>query len=73
VFEENGIDANIRLARLLVASGLAESNADGERKIKAGAVKIQGADRGTPVHVVRRGVGPFSIRVGKRAKWIVIT
>jgi tyrosyl-tRNA synthetase len=79
IFEDNGIDANVRLARLLVASGLAESNADAERKFKAGAVrtqetvKIQGSDRGTPVLILRRGVAPFSIRVGKRAKKIVIT
>jgi tyrosyl-tRNA synthetase len=79
IFEDNGVDASVRLARLLVACGLAESNADGERKFKAGAVraeetvKIQGADRGTPVLILRRGVAPFSIRVGKRAKRIVIT
>jgi tyrosyl-tRNA synthetase len=82
VFEDNGIDANVRLARLLVACGLAESNSDGERKFKAGAVKIQGADRGTPVLEVRRGIAfiigvdkidDLTIRVGKRAKRIVIT
>jgi tyrosyl-tRNA synthetase len=79
IFEDNGIDANVRLARLLVASGLAESNADGERKFRAGAVRpeetitIQGSDRGTPVLILRRGIAPFSIRVGKRAKMIVIT
>ena len=79
IFEDNGIDANVRLARLLVASGLAESNADGERKFRAGAVRpeetitIQGSDRGTPVLTLRRGIAPFSIRVGKRAKMIVIT
>jgi tyrosyl-tRNA synthetase len=79
IFEDNGIDANVRLARLLVASGLADSNADGERKFRAGAVRpeatitIQGSDRGTPVLILRRGIAPFSIRVGKRAKMIVIT
>jgi tyrosyl-tRNA synthetase len=87
-FEDDGIQANVRLSRLLVACGLAESNADGERKIKAGAVKIQGSNRGVSGVVLRSGdrfpitvsehlpitVGEqLSIRVGKRAKMIVIT
>ncbi|MBB5340429.1 tyrosine--tRNA ligase [Tunturiibacter gelidoferens] len=78
----------VRLSRLLVACGLADSNTDGERKIRAGAVKIQGSDRGVSGVVLRSGdrfpisvseqlpitVGEqFSIRVGKRAKMIVIT
>ncbi len=70
--------AIVRLSRLLVACGLAESNADGERKIKAGAfhategVTIQGADRGVLEIVVRSGER-FPLRVGKRAKMVVIS
>jgi tyrosyl-tRNA synthetase len=69
--------AVVRLSKLLVASGLAESNNDGERKIKAGAAKpddsvqIQGKDRGV-IEVVLFGGEEFSIRVGKRAKKIKI-
>jgi hypothetical protein len=57
---------------------LAESNADGERKIKAGAfhrtdaVEIQGADRGV-FEIVLRGGERFPLRVGKRAKMVVIS
>ena len=69
--------AVVKLSRLLVASGLAESNTDGERKIKAGAaklddsVRIQGKDRGV-TEVVLFGGERFSLRIGKRAKMIRI-
>ncbi|MEO8737403.1 MAG: tyrosine--tRNA ligase [Edaphobacter sp.] len=69
--------AIVKLSKLLVASGLAESNSDGERKIKAGAVKpgdsvrIQGKDRGV-TEVVFFGGERFSLRVGKRAKMVKI-
>jgi tyrosyl-tRNA synthetase len=69
--------AVVKLSKLLVASGLAESNSDGERKIKAGAakpddsVRIQGKDRGV-TEVVFFGGERFSLRVGRRAKMIRI-
>jgi tyrosyl-tRNA synthetase len=69
--------AQVKLSKLLVAAGLAESNKDGDRKDKAGAVKvdevveIQGSDRGTSEVVLFPGY-EFSIRVGKRAKKIHI-
>ena len=74
--ETDGV--HVRLSRLLVACGLAESNADGERKIKAGAfhpteaVEIQGADRGV-LEIVLRGGERFPLRVGKKAKMVVIS
>jgi tyrosyl-tRNA synthetase len=66
--------AIVRVSRLLVACGLAESNSDGERKIKAGAVTIQGEDRGVSEMVLRGGGQrfPLGVRVGKRAKMVVI-
>jgi tyrosyl-tRNA synthetase len=76
-FEDSG-EAIVRLSRLLVSCGLAESNTDGERKIKAGAVhpkdsvQIQGADRGVSEVILRSGQR-FPLRVGKRAKMVVIT
>jgi len=68
--------ASVKLSKLLVAAGLAESNSDGERKIKAGAAKaesvqIQGSDRGV-TEIVLVGGEEFSLRVGKRAKKVKI-
>ncbi|HMH15532.1 MAG TPA: tyrosine--tRNA ligase [Edaphobacter sp.] len=69
--------ASVKLSKLLVAAGLAESNSDGERKIKAGAAKpdesvqIQGSDRGV-TEIVLFGGDEFSLRVGKRAKKVKI-
>jgi tyrosyl-tRNA synthetase len=80
-FEEplnDAVQPIVRLSRLLVACGLAESNADGQRKDKAGAVKteppvlIQGSDRGVSELILRVG-DRFAVRVGKRAKMVVIT
>jgi len=69
--------ALVKLSKLLVAAGLAESNSDGERKIKAGAAKpdesvqIQSSDRGV-TEIVLIGGDEFSLRVGKRAKKVKI-
>jgi tyrosyl-tRNA synthetase len=70
--------AVVRLSRLLVAAGLGESNSDAVRKDKAGAVdvpetiQIQGAERGVR-DIVLFGGERFALRVGKRAKMVVIS
>ena len=61
----------IRLDRLLVKCGLAESGTDAARKIKEGAVKVN--DRVAGMHVlVDHLPEKLSIRVGKRIKIAVI-
>jgi tyrosyl-tRNA synthetase len=64
--------ATIRLAKLLVVIGLAESMSDANRKIKAGAVEIQGSDRGVAELNVNRSRASFPIRVGKQRKLVII-
>jgi tyrosyl-tRNA synthetase len=61
-------DARSNLAKILVAAGLAESRTDAERKIKAGAVEING-ERITSLSYVL--AGPSVVRVGKKWKRIV--
>ena len=61
----------IRLDRLLVKCGLAESGTDAARKIKEGAVKVN--DRVAGMHVlVDHLPEKLSLRVGKRIKVAVI-
>ena len=75
--------AEVKLSKLLVACGLADSGSDAVRKIKANAVQIEGADRGVtevvfefrnfqPREPFELGVLDQGIRVGKRSKMIVI-
>ncbi len=74
-----GQEAIVRLSRLVVAAGLAESNSEGERKdiakaisiIPRDAVRLQDAARGTH-EVGLCGGERFSLKVGKRAKMVVI-
>jgi hypothetical protein len=56
-----------RVAKLITLAGLAESVADGERKLKAGAVKI-GSEVVTQTHIEIPSGSKTMIRVGKRAK-----
>ena len=58
----------IRMPKLLVAAGLAESRSDAERKLKAGAVEING-ERVTDL-LYSNGAGPMTVRVGKKWKRI---
>jgi len=60
-------EAGSSLAKILVAAGLADSRTDAERKIKAGAVEING-ERITSLSYTLKG--PVVIRVGKKWKRI---
>jgi tyrosyl-tRNA synthetase len=57
----------IKLDRLLVAIGLADSVSDAVRKIKQRAVKVNGELKTEPVIILETARGA-SVRVGKRAK-----
>jgi tyrosyl-tRNA synthetase len=61
----------VRLDRLLVKCGLAESGSDAARKLKAGAVKVNNHLAGMHV-LVDRLPEKLSLRVGKRVKIAVI-
>jgi tyrosyl-tRNA synthetase len=56
-----------RVAKLITLTGLAESVADADRKLKAGAVKI-GGQVVTQTHIEIQSGTKTAIRVGKRAK-----
>ncbi len=62
----------IRLDRLLVKCGLAESGSDASRKIKQGAVKVNGGVEASVYIQVISLPARFSLRVGKRVKIAVI-
>jgi tyrosyl-tRNA synthetase len=57
----------IKLDRLLVAIGLADSVSDAVRKIKQRAVKVNGELKTEPLILLETRKGA-SVRVGKRAK-----
>src|SRR5215813_8930838 len=59
----------IRVDKLLKEAGLASSRTEAERKIKEGAVSIDGKGVTTPIASVSGG-GGFLVRVGKRIKRI---
>ena len=61
-------DAGTNLAKILLAAGLAESRTDAERKIKAGAVEINGEKITSLSYTVKE---PVVIRLGKKWKRIV--
>lgn len=62
-------DAGSNLAKILLAAGLSDSRTDAERKIKAGAVEIDGA-RHTELKFAVPGAGAV-FHVGKKWKRIV--
>jgi tyrosyl-tRNA synthetase len=62
----------IRLDRLLVKCGLAESGSDASRKIKQGAVKVNGGVEENIYILVISLPARFSLKVGKRVKIAVI-
>ncbi|MBT9332266.1 tyrosine--tRNA ligase [Paracidobacterium acidisoli] len=71
--DELGMDAEkrIRVARLLTATGLAASSSEADRKVKEGAVRIDG-EIVKQTHVVVSAPAKVTLRVGRRAKVAVI-
>jgi len=62
----------VKLAKLVVRLGLAESGSDAVRKIKAGAVEIQGKDRGVLELILSGSKESFPIRVGRHRRIVHI-
>ena len=62
----------IRMDKLLVLCGLAVSGAEAARKLKENAVKVEDASHTTPRLEVSTLPARLTIRVGKRAKAVVI-
>ena len=72
---ELGVEAGaqqVRLDRLLHKAGLAESATDAGRKIKAGAVKVDGEVVSSTHLAVKALPASWVIRVGKRMKRVVV-
>lgn len=69
---QGGSFAVIRTDKLLAACGLADSNTDALRKIKANSARINGEIWDLPQYVIRSFPARISVRVGKRAKIAVI-
>jgi tyrosyl-tRNA synthetase len=63
----------VKLDRLLVKCGLAESGADAARKIKQGAVKVNEAVEHSPRVEIGELPAKLTIRVGKKLKIAVIS
>ncbi|MHB1937897.1 MAG: tyrosine--tRNA ligase [Acidobacteriaceae bacterium] len=63
---------SIRVDKLLVQCGLAESGADANRKLKSSAVAIDGASHSAPWLRIETLPTRLKIRVGKRAKIALI-
>ena len=66
----NGSGA-VKLDKLLVKAGLAESGSDAQRKIKAGAVKIDGSGYSELYLSVRVGK-EMVVRVGRQMKRVAV-
>ncbi len=62
----------VRLPRLLVALGLANSGAEASRKIAEGAVKLDGATASNALIALERLPTRMVVRLGKRARVAVI-
>ncbi len=65
-------DGAVKLDKLLVKAGLAESNSDAQRKIKAGAVKIDGVASKELYASFSTGVEKV-LRVGRSMKKVVLS
>jgi tyrosyl-tRNA synthetase len=61
------VDGRVRLSKLLTLVGLASSATDADRKVKEGAVRIDG-EVTRQTHIALNGTPRLTIRVGKRAK-----
>ena len=64
-------EGRVRVSKLLIAAGLAASASEADRKIKEGAVRIEG-DVVRQAHISLDGAARVTVRVGKRAKVAVI-
>ena len=64
-------DGRVRVSKLLTATGLASSASEADRKIKEGAVRIEG-EVVRQSHISMNGSGRMTLRVGKRAKIAII-
>jgi tyrosyl-tRNA synthetase len=62
----------IKLDKLLARSGLAESASDGQRKIKAGSVRIDGEVQQEPILRLKIPA-EFVIRVGRVLKRVTVS
>jgi len=65
------IDGRVRLSKLLTLVGLAASSTEADRKVKEGAVRVDG-EVVRQSHLPLNGTKRLTIRVGKRAKVAVI-
>ena len=64
-------EGRVRVSRLLTAAGLAASSSEADRKVKEGAVRIDG-EVFRQTHLTLDGQTRLTVRVGKRAKVVVI-
>jgi tyrosyl-tRNA synthetase len=64
-------DGAVKLDKLLAKAGLAESGSDAQRKIKAGAVKIDGAVH-KELYLAARAGTEFIVRVGRSMKRVAL-
>ena len=64
-------EGRIRVSKLLTASGLAASATEADRKVKEGAVRIDG-EVFKQSHLTLNGTSKLTLRMGKRAKVAVI-
>jgi len=65
------MDGRVRLSKLLTLVGLAASSTEADRKVKEGAVRVDG-EVVKQSHLSLNGAKRLTIRVGKRAKVAVI-
>jgi tyrosyl-tRNA synthetase len=65
------LDGRVRVSRLLTSIGLASSATEADRKVKEGAVRIDG-EVFKQSHLTLKGVARLTVRVGKRAKVAVV-
>ncbi len=69
-----GTDPNtIRVAKLLVALGLAASNGEGTRKLAEGAVKIEGETHKDAILTLASLPATVTVRLGKKAKRAIVS
>lgn len=64
-------EGRVRVSKLLTATGLAASASEADRKIKEGAVRIDG-EVVRQAHFALDGAARLTLRVGKRAKVAVV-